>query len=1134
MERQTTNAKLHDGTPAKHLPSSEPKASARGFRFLWLIVLAALGIASYFLLIDRVDHQLTSEVLRQLRKQFPQHLISVDRARLVHGQSITIDGIRISKPTDQGLRDVVRVGRVVCHGPLDVLGLVQGQLPIETVVVDGLEACLWPLPNGQWCVQELSSGKPLSDRFPAIEVRSGLLRLGHETGGTEREIICHDLQAYLTLDLEAAHRTQLPHSPTPDLVFRASVASSYFAKATIDARMTPDRSQWAAKGMVSQLEYSGRLMEQLPTVIRDALHAAKGFSGEVDFAFSALQQNQEIDFEAKAVVQNGRWLHPMVPYPLDHITGEITCKNQLLQIRNCSARSGKAEVRMECDLQGLRAGAPLAATIAVHNLALDDELHRALPPGIQDSWNRLGISGVIDATASIAFDGTAWRPRIMVRAKDGAINADFFPYPVQNLRGDFLYENGRIHAPQLTGMAGGQSLSGSLTLQRSQPKWLMDLIIAADGPIPIDEPLLRALTPRGAPQSGFQRFVNSLHPTGTVLLRRGRFIRTAENPNMVSRSLELTFSECTVKYDGFRYPIVDVHGMATLDNDRLVLREFVGRNDSARIKGDGFGTCRDSNLESFDLIFSAFDVPLDEELQQALPASAKNLWEQLQPTGTMDRIAVQIKRSHANDPIDLRVEMSEDETAPGSGRSIAFRPKSFPYSINDVSCSIDYRPGRIDIRALAGTHESSRIQAEGQIRLHSDGSWDGQIKSLPSSRLQVDQGLLSCLPPMLRDPMTRMNFRGPLSITGTTQIASLNGTTESLVRAWALHVELEDASLGHDLIAGIRGSLAISGENSATGTVAFGTMALDALSVKNVAVTGLEGPFVLVGNELLLGRDAAAWQSKNNARTQSSVAGLTIVDPNVVPAASFARSRTELGVQQALAERNARAPRWLSQPIQPLEEVPDLDVREGDLRARTLSGTMFLSGIEPLNGERARYRLRLVDADFHGLLVDLGETHTQASGQLSLQVDLQGSANNLLSMEGNGKAWLRGANLYELPFMIKLLGSLSVRPDQGAFNSADISFSIDGDRIPVNDLQLDGNLVSMRGSGWVNLRRELSFDLYANVGRHSLVGAVVRPFTQHRAANLMRIQVSGTTSNPQMLKSVPLMDSLEQVFPESP
>jgi hypothetical protein len=214
--------------------------------------------------------------------------------------------------------------------------------------------------------------------------------------------------------------------------------------------------------------------------------------------------------------------------------------------------------------------------------------------------------------------------------------------------------------------------------------------------------------------------------------------------------------------------------------------------------------------------------------------------------------------------------------------------------------------------------------------------------------------------------------------------------------------------------------------------------------------------------------------------------------------------------------------------------VPTLDIKDSDLRARTLSGTLFLSGVEPLNGDRARYRLRLVDADFHGLLVDLGETHTEVSGSLSVQCDLFGSLTHTVSLEGSGNAWLRGANLYELPFMIKLLRALSVQPDQGAFDSADVAFSIDGDQIPIHKLELDGDLVSMRGSGWVNLRRELSLDMYANVGRRSIVGAMMRPITQNRGANLMRIEVSGTTSDPQIRHTMALMNSLEQVLPESP
>jgi hypothetical protein len=1119
MERTPTNTNEATSAPNKR------RDNVFESRLVWLLLLAIAGLWGYYFLLGRVDHKLTSEIIRRLRREFPHHYVSVDRARLIAGQSITVDGLRIAKTTDQGLRDVVRIGRIVCNGPLELVGLAQGQLPIESVTVDSVELCIWPLSSGRWSITEFSSGKPFPTRFPEIQIRSGLVRIGHETGGADREIICHDLRVHASL----APPTGTPGAVQQILV-RGSLASSYFAHANVEARLSADKSSWNATGTISKLEYSSRLFHQLPMVVQDSMVQTKGFAGEVDLAFGVSEQNREIQFESQAHLSNGRLLHPMVPYPLDNISGDIFCRKGLLQLRNCNASSGDAAIRLECDMNGFGPGSPLAATATIQNLALDDRLYQALPAALQEHWKRMGIQGTVDASAAIQFDGQKWNPRVLVRARNAGIHADFFPYPVTGLQGDFLYENGRIHAPELTAVAGEQRLSGSLTLQKAEPRWLMDLILAADGPVAIDETLMRALSPRNAPQSGFQKFVHSLHPTGTVLLRRGRFIRSAENPEVISKSLELTFSECSIRYDGFRYPIVDVHGQATLDNDRLVLREFVGRNDSARIRGEGFGLCRDSSLDSIDLIFHANNVALDDELHQALPPSAKNLWEQLQPSGTIDQIYVQIKRNHIHDPLDLRVEMTEVKGTEGiSGRGMSLRPLSFPYAINDVECSVIYRPGRIDIRSLAGVHDASRIHTEGQIRLHSDGAWDGQITWLPPSRLLMDPVLQACMPPMLRDPLTRLAFRGPISLNGTTRIASPDAQQQSLVRSWMLNLDLEDASFGGNLVAGIRGSMTINGENTVEGPVAFGSMMIDAMAVKNVAVTGLEGPFVLDRNELLFGRDAASWQLKNNAkvRNPTSVGSLT-PDSNVAQA-SF-RSR----LRDALPERDPQVAPWLSNPSRASNEVPTLDIKDSDLRARTLSGTLFLSGVEPLNGDRARYRLRLVDADFHGLLVDLGETHTEVSGSLSVQCDLFGSLTHTVSLEGSGNAWLRGANLYELPFMIKLLRALSVQPDQGAFDSADVAFSIDGDQIPIHKLELDGDLVSMRGSGWVNLRRELSLDMYANVGRRSIVGAMMRPITQNRGANLMRIEVSGTTSDPQIRHTMALMNSLEQVLPESP
>jgi hypothetical protein len=1092
------------------------------YRIVWMLLLASVGLFGYFQLIGRVDNRLTQEIVQRLRKELPQHFISVDRARLISGQSITIDGLRISKPTDQGLRDVARIGRIVCNGPIDLVGLAQGQLPIESIVIDSADLSLWPLSNGRWNIEEFSSGKPLKSRLPSIDIRSGLIRIGHETGGDGSEIICHDLRASMNSSIVGTTAAQSKFD------IRVSVASSYFKQVQMQGSLDAQRMDWIANGSISGLEFSSRLMDQLPSLLRTQLEVMKGFSGEVDGTFDGAMQAGELRFDARASLRNGRLLHPLVPYPLESLACDLFCKNDLLQVRSGSARSGNARIQFNCDVHGMSTSSPMVATIKLQDLHLDDRLYAALPSNIQEHWKRMRVSGVVDASAAITFDGKEWKPKVLVRAKDGGVDPDFFPYPVRRIQGDFLYEAGRITAPRLTAVAGQQTLSGSLTLQKHQPRWLMDFVVAADGPIVIDDALLGALTSRGATPSGFHRFVSTLHPSGTVLLRRGRFTRSADRPDSISRSLELTFSECSIKYDGFRYPIYDVHGQATLDNDHLVLKGFVGRNDSARIKGEGFAQCRESNLESIDLLFDAFEVSLDEELHQALPASARNLWEQLQPTGTIDRVGVQIKRKDVHDPLDLRVEMNEVRETQGSGaRGISFRPISFPYVINDVECAIDYRPGRIDIRSLSGIHDASRIQAEGQIRLHGDGTWDGQMSWLPSTRFVVDQVLLASLPQVLREPLTRIRFGGPVSVTGSTRLASLDETNPSLVRAWNLRMDMEEAKLASDAVTGIRGALDVQGENTAAGPIAFGSLAIDAMAIKGIAVTGIQGPFALDRNELLLGRDAVAWQLKNQSLARQASALGSNYDPNVVPASFRSRIRDAWTPTEP---EPARIPGIGSD----LEEKPMLDIRDNDIRARTLSGTMFLSGVEPLHGERSRYRLRLVDADFHGFLLDLGETHTQASGRLSVQVDIAGSWSNTDTMEGTGRAWLRDANLYELPNMIRLFRLLSVRPDQGAFDSADIAFSIDGDRIPVQELHLDGDLVSMQGSGWVNMRRELSFDLFAHVGRKSIVGAIARPITQHRAANLMRIEVTGTTSELQMRKSMGLMNSFEQVLPESP
>jgi AsmA-like C-terminal region len=1118
-------------------------------RLVWLLLIAILGLWCYFSIMGRVDGKLTQEIVKLLRKEFPAHFVTVERAHFLAGKSITIEGIRIAKQTDSGLRDVVRCGRIVCSGPIEMIGLVQGQIPVQHVEANDVELCVWPTSEGKFSLQELSSSKPLSDNLPVIDIRSGLIRLGGETGRDEREIILHDLRGHAELAPRMVDGRVMPLSAN----VYASVSSSYFNNVTVHGAINQDKTSWRAAGKVTKLAFSQRLIGQLPARLQQYFVHAAGFSGELDGDFSAGSDQGKIQYMAQAKIADGRLMHPKVPYPLEALSGELFLTNGLMQLRKFHATSGPTSVALECDMRGFVTGAPITAVITVQDLSLDQRLYQALPVPLQDIWQKMGVSGgLVDAQAKLGFDGNRWIPNVVVRAKNAGIEPEFFPYPIRNLTGDFLYENDAIVAKSLVAMAGNQEINGALSLVRAQPRWLMDLKLAANGPITIDERLLKALSARGAPESSLQKFVLSLHPTGTVHLKQGRFLRQANQPDTLSRSLELIFSECSIKYDGFRYPIDDIQGAATIDNDRLLLKDFVGRNDGARIKASGVCQSRNSNLESMDLLFDAYDVSLDEELQRALPRNVRGLWDQLRPSGVIDNVQMNISRTRGDVPLDMRVAITEKgEFGVRTGGAVSIRPESLPYQINDVACNIIYQPGHIDIKSLSGKHESSRLFTNGQCSLHPDGTWDGIVTWEDLTRLHVDQSLLACLPPYLKDPLAKLDFRGPVNITGTTRVTSPT-STQSIVREWDLDLQFEDGRLGAGIASGIRGAISLRGENTPTGPKAFGRLNLDALAIKDFAVTRVDGPFAFNQREILFGRDAVAWMQSNDMLSVPSISKEEASKDGAVSTAVF-QSWIQRAPDNSVQQASHRGPirDALSHRIDSMGRLPNvpppnpnavrlnttdipLDVMESDIRARALSGTVFVSGIESLDSQqRSKYRLRLAKADLQGMLVDIGEAATQARGELSIQCDLTGALSNTASLEGHGKAWLRDANLYELPAMIRLFRLLSVSPSQGAFDSGDVEFGVDGDRLPIHELVLDGDLVSMRGSGWVNLRRELHLDLLANVGRRSLLGTVVGPLSSSKAAALWQIEVNGTASDPQIRRPISIMNSIDKVRHEN-
>jgi hypothetical protein len=914
--------------------------------------------------------------------------------------------------------------------------------------------------------------------------------------------------------------------------------------------LSRDKKQWSLGGSLKELNFSSQLVDRVPAALRPFLEQVDGFSGHGTASFSVRKNANEVapQFEVHATVASGRLQHRKLPYPLEDLTGALYCRNNLLQVRQVSARSGKARFELESDLHGFGTGAPVVAKLVVKSLPLDERLYNSLPAVFQDQWRKFQVEGEVDATVGIAYDGAKWTPTLDIHVNDGAVNADVFPYPVSQIRGDFSYREGVLTAPNLVGKANGEVVRGSLTLVKASPRWSIDFSVQSEGPVPIDSLLVKALTPRGQEESPVQQFVKSLVPGGTVHVEKARFVRTVESPDFLSKDIELSFYGGSIRYADFRYPIFDIQGKVFVDDSSIVLERVRGRNDSARIQCEGSCDCTDGRLSKLRLDFDVANVPLEEELHSALPASVRYLWNHLRPSGVIDRVLVTLEKHSPGSPLDLAVLLQEDgKVDPVAGRCVTLQPQSLPYLLNDVSCELSYRPGVVEIRRFGASHDSSQVRAEGTCRVHSDGTWGGLLSWMPTTRIIVDQNLLVSLPEYLRVPLAATEFRGPLGITGQTLIASDPRSGEPSVKAWDLQIEVEDGQLaGRSLASGIRGTLQIQGEHRADGPIAKGYMDIDSLAIRNVPMTKLSGPFAIADSKLRFGRLArdvvitplnqytATYLAPNpvitasaeipirtNPRNLEQVNGLSVAQPTPVS--------TPPVMPATSASNNTESTFWRT------STPPLLDIQSEDLHAKSLSGTVHMYGVHPLIEGQTDLQVVLQDADLQGMLADLGESNPQAQGRLWVQCKLVGSLMYSNTLGGSGNAWLRDANFYEMPTMLRLFRVLSVKPpDDGAFESADVEFRIDGDRVPIDRISLDGDVLSLRGSGWTNLRKELQLDLYAYVGRRSALAAMLGPLvSQNDSATMLRVEVTGTSDNPEFRRSFPLMgSSLQQVFPD--
>jgi hypothetical protein len=488
-------------------------------------------------------------------------------------------------------------------------------------------------------------------------------------------------------------------------------------------------------------------------------------------------------------------------------------------------------------------------------------------------------------------------------------------------------------------------------------------------------------------------------------------------------------------------------------------RDLEGGNGTSRLRGEGTLTATPQGNE-LALHLSATDVPLEDELRDALQPAMRQVWQVLNPHGIID-LSADVRYVDQTHQFDLSV------CAAPRTEACSIEPLSFPYRLEKLRGMLTYSNGRVAFERFRAEHGPVSLTTSGDCRFTPDGGWLLRLEALTVDRLRLDRELMQAIPARLRKALGELNPSGLVSLRGKLDVARGGSPDEPVRSQWDVVLGLEQVSVDSGIrLDNIHGSLALAGGLDGQSFHSGGELALDSLGCKDCQFTQVLGPLWIDDQQLLFG----SWVGQR--QNQGLVAG--------------------------------------GQPPRPLRP----------LTAKLFGGSLYGDAwLAP--GARPRYGLQvtLVDADLAAAARELLLNRQNLRGRLQGTLALSGAGHSRNTWSGRGNIHLRDANVYELPVMISMLKILSVRaPDPNAFSKSDVDFHIQGEHVYFEKINFTGDAISLLGKGEMNFEGETRMTFTPVVGRAEVGIPILRNLFTGASQQLMVIHVGGNIQNPDIRK----------------
>lgn len=891
--------------------------------------------------------------------------------------------------------------------------------------------------------------------------------------------------------------------------------------------------------------------------------------GQIRFTGKASADGQTDLWELE-LVDAGLTLPPLQGgLAMEHVKGKIEVAPTGVTIRSLKGKlkqAGQASLELSGSFDNFTAASPFAIKASITGLEIPSakKLTGLMSMMLSASEKVLRAEGKADLelnvsrdlAGKVAFSGQA-RPQGM------ALTLSMLPYRLENMTGLIDFDGQKFRFHDLTASHGSSKLRLGGWAELDERGLGYDLQLEGRD-IKFDAELENTMPPRAL------HIWKRLSPGGMGSFS-GRLWQEPGRDMQADMALHLD-GRASMKYIDFAYPLEELLGVVRYRDDTISFESLTARYGPMRCSIAG-SIKEISGHTDTSMTITVSNMPLDQNLIDAMGKSGRDMFDSLRPQGTARRAVAEIREPKGG-KLHFNVQAEFDD--------VQITPLACPYRLDKAKGRIEVTNEQVVVHELSGWHGASQISIKGTVGLQ--GEQTALNLSLASPSMPLDQDLFQAVPPDVRRMWTKLAPTGSMAlemdlhrsakagqdIVYRAQITPLGGSLKydefpylfRNVRGSAIatpgRVEFKNMTASWDNCHASLNGTVLTGDagDSAKLSVKADRLPVDAALLKalpsELAVLGSHikpgGLCSVKFSELTLGRKASPATAPATTSAPASTttsAPLQQLDWTVRGTAEFEDTVIELG--QDDKKFTGRFSGTAGRSTDGLEVDAHIDLEHlkvglrevTDLKGRIIkNGKSPLLRLEDITGrscggmmtgaaqiklaERLEYGARLdFDAMDLDQLVNAGlaeKDKAAVSGKLSGRVQYSVRPGSKPARQATGQLWVTQAKLGKMPVMLDMLHVLHLAmPKEGVFNEGSLSYNLRDSKLVLEEVFFTGPALSVLGSGSVNMDNErlrLTF-LTGPGGKIPRMGLLTE-LMQGLSREITEVRVTGTVKEPRI------------------